>query len=102
VVVNIPNVCLSTGVENSSTKNNVITVHLNPFLESIIISLNDVSLINKVEFKIYNTLGKVVQSSILNEKTTTVESSSLPKGIYFYKLFYKNTIIQSGKLLSNQ
>lgn len=102
VVVNIPNVCLTTGVENSGTKNNVITVHPNPFLESITISLNDVSLINKVEFKIYNTLGKVVQSSILNEKTTTVESSSLPKGIYFYKLFYKNTIIQSGKLLSNQ
>jgi hypothetical protein len=102
VVVNIPTSCVTTGVVNSSIKNNIVFLYPNPFVESINISLNDLSQINKVELKIYNTLGKTVSSTILTKEITTIETSNLSSGIYFYKLFYKNTIIQSGKLISAQ
>ncbi len=102
VVVNIPTSCLATGIANASNKNSLISLYPNPFLESITISLNDLSQINKVELKMYNTLGKTVLSTILTKETTTLETTNLPRGIYFYKLFYKNTIIQSGKLISSQ
>lgn len=102
VVVSIPTACLPVGLANSSIKNNIISLYPNPFIESINISLNDLSQINKVEMKMYNTLSETVLSTILTKEFTTVETSNLPSGIYFYKLFYNNTIIQSGKLISRQ
>ncbi len=101
-VVNIPTNCLTSGLANTSNKNNIISLYPNPFLEKINISLNDLSQINKVELKIYNTLGKTVLSTILTKEITTIETTNLPRGIYFYKVFYKNAIIQSGKLISSQ
>jgi hypothetical protein len=102
VATAIPTNCGSLGISKNETNNTTIAIYPNPFVESINISLNDLSQINKVELKIYNTLGKTVSSTILTKEITTIETSNLSSGLYFYKLFYKNTIIQSGKLISSQ
>jgi hypothetical protein len=50
--------------------------------------------------KIYNVLGAEVMNTTLTKQLTTLETSNLPSGIYFYKITGKNKIIQSGRLIS--
>jgi hypothetical protein len=62
--------------------------------------INDASRNNKRELRIYNILGKEVLNTTITKQLTTLESSKLSSGIYFYKVIGNNKIIQSGKLIS--
>ena len=54
------------------------------------------------ELRIYNVLGAEVMNTTITKQLTTLETSNLPSGIYFYKITGKNKTIQSGKLVSQQ
>jgi hypothetical protein len=45
-------------------------------------------------------LGKEVINKTITKQLTTLETSNLPSGIYFYKVIGNDKIIQSGKLIS--
>ena len=101
VTVTIPSSCVSTGIE-SKTKNDAVSIYPNPFNESTNIFISDISQINKAELKMYNVLGELVLNTTLTNQLTNIPTSNFPNGIYSYKIISNNTLIQSGKLISNQ
>ena len=94
---------MPTGLNSlNAEKVNAVSIFPNPFNESTNILINDASQINKAELKMYNVLGEIVLNKILTQKLTTIETSNLTSGIYIYKIYSNNTIIQSGRLISNK
>jgi len=60
------------------------------------------SQINNCELSLYNVFGQEVMKTTLSKQSTTLETSELPSGIYFYRVTSNNKVIQSGKLISQQ
>ncbi|MDO9512403.1 MAG: ice-binding family protein [Bacteroidales bacterium] len=80
--------------------NNAVAIYPNPFTTSLTIVINDVSQIGSFDLKILNVLGVEMMSSYITKQTTTLQTSSLPTGIYFYRVIDHGKVIQSGKLIS--
>jgi len=87
------------GSVDAGKANGAVTIYPNPFSTSTTIMINDASQNIKCELRIYNILGKEVSNTTITKQLTTLQTSSLPSGIYFYKLIGNNNIIQSGKLI---
>ena len=104
ITVNMTSTYIPTGISSKDAGNikEAITIYPNPFSASTSIMINDASLINKSEMRVYNVLGAEVMYTIITEQLTTLETSDLPSGIYFYKLVSNNNTIQSGRLISQQ
>jgi hypothetical protein len=77
-----------------------VNIYPNPFKTQVTFMINNVSLTNSLELKIYNVLGDKVINAILINHSTTINTCELPSGIYFYKVIGNNKTIQSGKLIS--
>lgn len=93
--------CSFVGIDAYSlNKAGLLSFYPNPFNTSLNIQLNDNSILNNNNLKVYNLLGAEVISINLIKTITTVETSDLPSGIYFYKLTSNNKTIQSGKLIA--
>jgi len=96
-------VCPTTGISSVDAENaKVITIAPNPFSKSTTIIINDATQINNCEIKIYNAMGSEVINTIVTKQGTTLDTSDLSSGIYFYKIMSNNKTIQSGKLISQQ
>ncbi|CAN5893473.1 hypothetical protein BH11BAC7_BH11BAC7_11060 [soil metagenome] len=81
--------------------NTAATIYPNPFSVSTTIQLNDVSMINNSELKIYNVLGEQVLFTTLDKQLTTIDAANLPAGMYFYTITGKNNkAVQTGRLIS--
>jgi len=100
----LPTNCGTVGISSldAGSTSETVTIYPNPFSASVTIMINDASRINKAELRIYNVLGAEVMNTIVTKKITTLETSKLPNGIYFYKIIDNNKTIQSGKLISQQ
>jgi len=97
----IATVTVATGISSIDAGNtNAVNIYPNPFTSSIDIKLNDATKISNCEFRMYNILGAEVLNTIITKQTTTVETNTLPSGIYFYNVLINNKTIQSGKLIS--
>lgn len=94
--------CATTGLAPAGSKNKGASIYPNPFSSSLSIRLNDASQINNSELGIYNILGVEVINRLLVKQLTTLETSKLQRGIYFYKVSRDGKTIQSGKLVSNR
>jgi len=75
-------------------------VYPNPFKASLSIEINEAPVIGLTELRIYNTIGKEELYTTLNDRITTLETSNIPSGLYYYKVLVNNKIVQSGKLVS--
>jgi len=74
-----------------------IIVFPNPFSSTLNFRIENPG---STEFVLYNAVaGKVMTHSIMNN--STVSTSNLPAGIYFYELRNDNTVISKGKLIKN-
>ena len=82
----------------------ILTVNIfpNPFTTSINIFSNNEFQNNNYELRIYNFSGKDVINITITKQLTTLETSHLPSGMYFYKVIDNDKIIQSGSLISQQ
>jgi len=100
----LPINCTATDIKsiNIEKTNQVLTISPNPFKSFTTISLNDASSTINYDVSIYNVLGKVVISTPVNSQVTTLRTSDLRSGIYFYKVTSNGKLIQSGKLISQQ
>jgi Ice-binding-like/Secretion system C-terminal sorting domain len=100
----IPAPCNPIGIStlNNEFPNEAFTITPNPFGTSTTILVNDASQINHCELKIYNVAGMEVMNTFIIKQSTTLETSILPSGIYFYRITGQNKTIQSGKLISQQ
>lgn len=95
--------CLTVGVQSFSTnETEEISIYPNPFTSAVTIVVNDISQINLLGLRVYNVLGAEVMNTTISQKSTTLETSSLPSGIYFYKIIGNGIIMQSGKLVAQE
>jgi len=93
--------CPTTAIA-SVTAEKVLTIAPNPFNKYTYITLNETAKIENCRLMIYNVLGKEVMNANITEKLTTLDTSNLRAGIYFYKVTDNSKMIQSGKLISVQ
>ncbi len=95
-------VCNPIGIASHDSKNeaNAVSIYPNPFTSTLSIVLNNDLLSNKSSIKIYNALGAEVISTDITKSVTTIDTSNLPPGIYFYRAITNNKTIQSGRLIA--
>jgi hypothetical protein len=100
----LPVNCQATDVKsiNMDAQNQVMTVSPNPFKSYATFSLNDASKNNLYDLNVYNVLGKMIISTQITNIVTTLNTSNLQSGIYFYKVTESGKLIQTGKLISQQ
>ncbi|MBA2612563.1 MAG: DUF3494 domain-containing protein [Bacteroidetes bacterium] len=94
--------CASVGIPLYAVTSSIVKVYPNPFITSLNIKVIDAELSNSAEMKMYNVLGEVVMTTPITKEITTVEIKDLSSGIYFYKIFDNNKIVQTGRLISQQ
>ena len=93
--------CTTTGLTDSDTYNtDAANVSPNPFQAITTIHLKQS--IGSAEIKIMNSNGEEVMNSALNSQSTTIQTSHLPSGIYFYSITSGGKSIQTGKIISQQ
>jgi len=92
--------CPATDIKSLSFDSQVLTVSPNPFKSSTTITLNDASKSTGYEFKVFNELGREVINTIITDQVTSIKTSQLHSGIYFYRVSDNGKMIQSGKLIS--
>ena len=92
-------VCVPAGIEMYGMENSSVSIYPNPFSSSVNILLKEWKL-NGYVFKMYNVLGAEMLSRTITDQTTTIETADLTPGIYFYRIIHNNTVIASGKLIS--
>ncbi|MDO8999640.1 MAG: ice-binding family protein [Bacteroidota bacterium] len=93
-----------TGINElkNSSSSNAISIYPNPFTSSLKIDLNNSLTGNNVEVMIYNVLGELVMNESVTKQISTINTSNLSSGMYFYKILENNKTIQSGRLISQQ
>jgi len=102
-VVTLASPCVLTSVATvAENSNNVVSISPNPFSSYANIALNKTSKINNCNLVMYNVLGKEVMNATLSNQLTTLNTSDLHAGIYFYKVIDAGKTIQTGKLVNKQ
>ena len=100
--VTMPAGCAITGISSfNKFSTERVAFYPNPFTSSFTVKLGDASELNSSELKVYDILGSLVMNVTLIQTTTTLETS-IPSGVYFYKILSKDGVTQSGKLVSQQ
>ena len=102
ITATMPAGCLGTGIadnENSS-ENDEVTIYPNPFTDQLDFILNKTTEINNSELIVLNALGEVVLKTTITKQLTTLETRSLPPGMYFYRVMVKGRSVQSGRMIS--
>lgn len=92
----------SIALLNNSFVSKSALVYPNPFSNSLELVLSSKKAFSNCEFKMFDVLGSEVVLKFISEKQTSIETSKLAPGIYYYQLSENNKIIQSGKLVSHQ
>ncbi len=99
----IPGNCITLGVEPLGGQlKEAVTIYPNPFGKSVTVVMNDASQIKNTRIILYDVLGQEVMRASIIAESTSIETGNLISGIYFYKVVINNTVIQSGKLISQQ
>jgi hypothetical protein len=89
----------STGVASIEAAN-VVSIAPNPFRSFTTVILNDALKGNNCRIIIYSTLGTEVMNANIIKQVSTLNTSNLKTGIYFYKVMDNDRMVQSGKLIS--
>ena len=96
----LPTKCATVGI--NEYENSMISVYPNPFSTSATITISNISIFKNIELKMYNSLGEVVMSKSITSEETTLDTTNLPAGVYFYKVTSDNKAVQSGKLIAQK
>ena len=88
-----------TGVASIEAAN-VVSIAPNPFRSFTTVILNDASKGDNCKIMIYSTLGTKVMNANITKQISTLNTSNLQSGIYFYKVMDNDRMVQSGKLIS--
>lgn len=96
-----PGYSLTAGINDKEAGiiNDALSIYPNSFARQINIKMNDFKP-NKFELSVFNVLGAEAIKIIVVQQLTTLETSSLPAGIYFYQVNFNNIIIQTEKQIA--
>ncbi len=80
--------------ENSEIEVKEIIVYPNPGTNELIIrtALND-----NIVFELFDSNGSLIKKSKIHSNLTTINTSSLSPGIYFYKFYNNQQVLDAGK-----
>lgn len=97
-------VCANVGISPliAGNTNEAVTVYPNPFSTHTTIMINDALQMNQAELRIYNIWGAEVMKKTVTDPLTTLDTSHLLQGIYFFRLILGGVEEQSGILVSQQ
>ncbi|MGD0709620.1 MAG: ice-binding family protein [Bacteroidales bacterium] len=96
----VPGDCITVDIKPVDATNEMVTIYPNPFNSSVTIMINDATQISNYELRIYNVLGEEVMNTNILKQLTTLKTSNISSGIYFYKVIGNDKTIQTGKLIS--
>lgn len=103
ITANIPSPCITTAIYSfDKSTEEKMSVYPNPFATSTDVVINNASDLTNCEIQLVNVLGEEVLLTPVMKQLTTIKTSTLPSGIYFYKIISENKTVQSGKLISQQ
>lgn len=74
-----------------------MAVFPNPTTDIINLKINDLE--NGFEFTFYNATGNILKKHSIKEKTTQIDTSILPKGVYLLSVKKDNQLIKTFKIL---
>lgn len=94
--------CKTVGISTIDEKKVTLSIYPNPFNTSATVVISDLSDNRIYEFRMYNSIGEEVLKSTLSNHITSIQTGDLPSGIYFYKVFGNDRLIESGKLISQK
>jgi len=86
-----------TNIENNEFETSNILVYPNPANLQLNIKLSSET--NNSTFEIYNITGQKILTQNLENTQTQINIESLQQGIYIYKCFDNNKIIETGKFV---
>lgn len=79
----IRNFCFASGMSNAEVNSGLVSVHPNPSPDGKFI-LDDRGRTTEIkQIKIYDCLGRMMYFSVLRHRSSVIDLSSQPKGIYF-------------------
>jgi hypothetical protein len=99
VSVIMPFGCPTMGTQSFNEVQKV-NIYPNPFHSFLNIAISDTFELSNTQIIMYDAFGKQVKKAAVTEKTTTLETSNLTSGFYFYKVISNGKTIQTGKLLA--
>ena len=96
------NATMTPGCEALGIKDYVLPTakfYPNPFSSSFTVGVDNGFQDNSSELAVYNSVGSIVLQKKLTDTTNTI-STSLPSGVYYYKLLSDSGKVQTGKLVA--
>ena len=104
----IPNDCDTevgggtTSINEFEQNQKLVAVYPNPFGNSTTFVVDGASQGDQSKLRIYNVLGIEVISKTIVESSTTLDTSNLPSGMYFYKVIGSDNSTQTGRMISQK
>ena len=92
----------TVGLNELITNNVVLKIVPNPTTDNVNLTLENIKFTFKMESlqcSIINTFGQIVQTTNIQNQTTALNISNLQNGIYFLKVFDKNKLIGTTKII---
>jgi len=104
ITLTIPTDFVPTSLQETNLQSGreIVELYPNPFSLYINVVFNSESKMDQYVLTVYNVMGEEVLKSKITEQNTTIDTSKIPSGLYFYKIIAHDQIIQSGKLISKQ
>jgi hypothetical protein len=95
-----PNICGVSAIDVSlDASSSAVVIYPNPINGSSTIEIRGAKNDNIHQWTLYNHLGVIVNQKSFLGLSTTLETGSLPSGMYFYKVTNNGAGIQSGNLI---
>lgn len=85
---------------NENHINLTVAVYPNPATDFLILKVDDRE-IEKLNYQLYDTQGKLLSSEKLKSSETTINVSELPQAAYFIKVFENKNEIKTFKIIKN-
>lgn len=80
----------------------IISIYPNPTQQYLTISLSEANADHSSYlFELYDLQGKTVLKKVINDITTVLDVSSLPKELYIFKIYQDKRVVTTGKLITN-
>ncbi|HLP52003.1 MAG TPA: ice-binding family protein [Chitinophagales bacterium] len=102
ITVTMPAGCgvLPTDITNPAADEGVLAVYPNPFTSELNITITNELLTAKPQLYLYNAYGQRVMEVAIVMQSTTLSTTMLSSGIYFYKVIAGSKVSSQGRLIA--
>lgn len=91
--------CVASGIFETPASKNMFVLSPNPFSTYLKIDALNAIDINNSTIVLYNSLGQIVSSTIINQASMLMDTYEYTKGLYFYQIVKNSNAVQTGKLI---